>query len=104
MLGSAMAVSRQHIRAKGRVFMRVHVASVLISMAFVTPAMALTSSPIMDPRQPSICDIGRPTTETRALPGNEMVKPRLDLRAVVIRIVLRVLGCRVAAPRPTPQK
>ena len=80
--------------------MRTYVAAVLISMAFISPAMAISSSPIMDSRQPSICDIGRPTTATRALPGNEIVRPGTgtDFRHIVIRIVLRVLGCRVSAP------
>src|SRR6476620_6491562 len=77
------------IRAKGRVFMRTYVAAVLISMALISPAMALSSSPIMSPR-PTICDIGRPTTANRALPGNEIVRPgtRIDFRQIVIRIVL----------------
>jgi len=85
--------------------MRVYAAAILISMAIATPAMALQSVPITDPRAPSICDIGRPSTATRAaLPGNEIVRPgmRIDFRQILLRIVLRVLGCR--APVPAPQK
>jgi len=71
-------------------------AALLISMAFVTPAMAQ-----MVPREPSICDLGRPTAPAaqRVVPGNEYAKPGrvLDLRRVVIEVVLRLAGCRKAA-------
>jgi hypothetical protein len=86
--------------------MRVYAAAFLISMAFATPAMAITQGPILDPRSPSICNISQTkATAQRAAPGNEIVRPgtRIDLRAVVIRIVLRVLGCRAEAPRPLPR-
>jgi hypothetical protein len=86
--------------------MRVYSAAFLISMAFATPAMALSSGPIFDPRAPSICNIGQTkATAQSALPGNEIVRPgtRINLRAVVIRIVLRVLGCRVETPVPPPR-
>ena len=85
--------------------MRTYVAAMLISMAFITPAMAATARPpIMDPRQPSICQIVRPAPETRAaalLPGNEVARPRIDLRQILVSIILRVL-CR--APSPAPQR
>ena len=56
--------------------MRVYSAAFLISMAFATPAMALSSGPIFDPRAPSICNIGQTkATAQSALPGNEIVRP-----------------------------
>ena len=66
--------------------MRVYSAAFLISMAFATPAMALSSGPIFDPRAPSICNIGQTkATAPVGSSGNEIVRPgtQINLRAVV---------------------
>jgi len=74
----------------------------LISMAFISPAMAIQASPVMDPRPRPICEIGRPNTTTqRALPGNEYTRPGqvLSLRGLIIRIVLHLVCRGQAAPQ-----
>jgi len=73
--------------------MRTYAAALLISMAFISPAMAITAEP--RPRPNPICELGRPTPNTKALPGNEFTRPGqvLSLRGLIIRIVLHLAGC-----------
>ncbi|MET0482227.1 MAG: hypothetical protein ABWZ27_04835 [Aestuariivirgaceae bacterium] len=78
--------------------MRTLAAALLISMAFMTPAMAQMSEPKPNP----ICEIFRPTKAAALrVPGNEYAQPGrvLDLRRVVVEIVLRLAGCRKVAAR-----
>ena len=79
--------------------MRTLAAELLISMAFMTPAMAQMSEPKPNP----ICEIFRPTKAAaeRVVPGNEYAQPGrvLDLRRVVVEIVLRLAGCRKVAAK-----
>jgi hypothetical protein len=81
-----------------------YVAAVLISMAFVSPAMALTARPAPESR----CLLFRASAEPqRALPANEVTAQRIGMPGernfarIAVSILLRVLGCE--APRPQPK-
>jgi hypothetical protein len=77
-----------------------YVAAVLISMAFISPAMALTARPVPEPR----CQLLRSSPEPqRALPANEVaqrigIPGERNFARIAVNLLLRVLGCE--APRP----